>query len=422
VFELNINLKNRIKNKQSVNRNRLYEYLIDKVFQPMRVGRLTMLLPDGSQKIYGDGEGVQAFIKIHDWVFFKKCVWYGDVGFGESFVDGDWETEDIAKVIEWMIANVESHPTLMADEQKRKPVNFLKMANNLLAFCRRNSTYGSRKNISDHYDLGNDFFKLFLDPTMTYSSAYYRDIYQTLEEAQLQKYEELCRKLKLKQSDHVLEIGSGWGGFAMYAAKQYGCHVTTVTISQEQFDYARNKITENNLTDLIDIQLKDYRKLEGVYDKLVSIEMIEAVGHEYLETFFSQCHNLLKKDGILALQMILSPDHRYDSFRKNIDWIQKHIFPGSLLPSVAAIQQSINKTGTMCLYDFEDITAHYVKTLIAWKNTFNQKTDAIYKLGFNDRFIRKWNYYWSYCEAAFKTRNISIAQAVYSRPNNPHLD
>lgn len=400
----------------------IYEKIIDQVFKPMHRGQLIIDLPDGRQRIYGAGkDGVKAQIQILNMNFFKKCVYFGDVGFGESFVDGDWTTDDVTKVVEWMIDNVENHPTLMADQKKFKPVNFLNTANKILGFFRRNSLNGSRKNISDHYDLGNDFFRLFLDPTMTYSSAYYKDIYQTLESAQLQKYEELCRKLRLKKEDHVLEIGSGWGGFACYAAKNYGCRVTTVTISQEQFDYAQKKIVSENLQGQVTIQIQDYRKLTGVYDKIVSIEMIEAVGHEFLETYFAQIHKLLKKDGIVALQMILSPDHRYDSFRKNVDWIQKHIFPGSLLPSVAVIQKAVNKTGTLCLHHFEDITPHYVKTLSEWRENFNRKTKDIYKLGFNDRFIRKWNYYWSYCEAAFKTRNISVAQAVYSRPNNPNL-
>ncbi len=415
-------IKSKQKRRSETSNVTLYERIIDHVFRPMHRGQLTMELPDGRKRIYGAGDdGVHASIKITNNQFFKKCVLFGDVGFGESFVDGDWTTDDITKVIEWMITNVENHPTLMADEKKFKPVNFLNIANRILAVLRRNSLVGSRKNISDHYDLGNDFFKLFLDPTMTYSSAYYKDVYQTLESAQLQKYEELCRKLRLKKNDHVLEIGSGWGGFACYAAKNYGVRVTTVTISEEQHKYAQKRIAAEKLQDRVDVQIKDYRHIDGEYDKIVSIEMIEAVGHDYLTTYFAQINRLLKKDGIVALQMILSPDHRYDSFRKNIDWIQKHIFPGSLLPSISVIQKAINQTGTLCLHDFDDMTMHYVKTLATWRENFNRKTAEIHQQGFNDRFIRKWNYYWSYCEAAFKTRNISVAQAVYSRPNNPHL-
>jgi cyclopropane-fatty-acyl-phospholipid synthase len=388
----------------------------------MHLGRLAMTLPDGRILTYGNGQGgVHASIRIVDNDFFRKCVLFGDVGFGESYVEGDWETEDIAKVIEWMISNVENHPTLMSDKKKRTPVNFLKVCNNVLSFFRKNSLLGSRKNISAHYDLGNEFYRLFLDPSMTYSSAYFKDPEQTLEDAQYQKYDQLCRKLQLKQADHVLEIGSGWGGFAIYAAKNYGCRVSTVTVSEQQFKYALSCIAAEQLSDKITIELKDYRNLKGKFDKIVSIEMLEAVGHEYYESYFSQCHRLLKKDGILALQMILSPDNRYESFRKNIDWIQKHIFPGSLLPSVAIIQRMINKTGDLNLYHFEDITADYVQTLAIWRENFNKSLDQVRNQRFDEPFIRKWNYYLSYCEAAFKTRNISAAQVVFTRPNNLSL-
>lgn len=399
-----------------------YQRIIDHVFRPMHLGQLVMTLPDGGVLTYGNGQGgVHASIQIVHNDFFKKCVLFGDVGFGESYVDGDWQTDDIAKVIEWMIINVDNHPTLMSDKKKRTPVNFLKICNNVLSFARRNSLVGSRKNISAHYDLGNEFYRLFLDPSMTYSSAYFKNAAQSLEDAQYQKYEQLCQKLKLKSSDHVLEIGSGWGGFAIYAAKNYGCHVTTVTVSLQQFDYAVARIADQALSDKITIELKDYRNLTGRFDKIVSIEMLEAVGHEYYESYFSQCHRLLKKDGIVALQMILSPDNRYESFRKNIDWIQKHIFPGSLLPSMSIIGKMINKTGDLNLYHFEDLTTDYVKTLEIWRENFNARLDQVRSQGFDEPFIRKWNYYLSYCEAAFKTRNISVAQVVLTRPNNVSL-
>lgn len=396
-----------------------YQRIIDYVFTPMRLGRLVMTLPDGQVLSYGAGPGgVEANIRIVNHDFFKKCVLFGDVGFGESYVDGDWQTDDITKVIEWMIINVDYHPTLMSDRKKFSPVNFFKICNNMLSFFRKNSLDGSRKNISAHYDLGNEFYQLFLDPTLTYSAAYFKNNDESLEAAQYQKYAALCDKLRLKPTDHLLEIGSGWGGFAIYAAKNFGCRVTTVTVSQQQFNYALRRIAAERLDDRITIKLKDYRKLNGKFDKIVSIEMLEAVGHEYYETYFRQCHHLLKKDGVLALQMILSPDHRYESFRKNMDWIQKHIFPGSLLPSMAIIQQTINQTGDLNLHDFEDIGTHYAKTLDIWRKNFNQRLDQVRAFGFDETFIRKWNYYLSYCQAAFSTRNISVAQVVFSRPNN----
>ncbi len=397
----------------------IYRKLIDHVFRPMHIGKLVMTLPEGGTLSYGNGPGgVDANIRIVNNAFFKKCVLFGDVGFGESYVDGDWETDDIIKVIEWMISNVENHPTLMLDKPKHAPVNLLKVCNNLISFFRKNSLLGSRKNISAHYDLGNEFYQLFLDPSMTYSSAYFKHKGESLEQAQYEKYDQLCQKIQLAKTDHVLEIGSGWGGFAIYAAKNFGCRVTTVTVSQEQYAYALRRIVAERLTDKITIELKDYRNIEGQFDKIVSIEMLEAVGHEYYAAYFKQCHRLLKKDGILALQMILSPDNRYESFRKNMDWIQKYIFPGSLLPSMSIIQKMINQTGDLNLFHFKDMGIHYAETLALWRGNFNKNLDQVRRLGFDESFIRKWNYYLSYCEAAFKTRNIWVAQAVFTRPNN----
>ncbi len=399
-----------------------YQWIIDHVFRPMHLGRLTITLPNGETLIYGSGEGgVNAAIQVVRNDFFKKCVLFGDVGFGESYVDGDWETQDIGQVVRWMITNVDNHPTLMSDKKKRSPVNFLKIFNNMISHYRRNSPNGSRKNIGKHYDIGNSLYQLFLDPSMTYSAAYFKDFGQSLEEAQYQKYMQLCQKLRLKVTDHLLEIGSGWGGFAIYAAKNFGCRVTTVTISQQQFDYATRRIAEEGLADKVTIEFKDYRNIEGCFDKIVSIEMLEAVGHEYYEIYFKKCHQLLKKDGVLVLQMILCPDNRYESFRKNIDWIQKYIFPGSLLPSMSVIQKTINRAGDLNLYHFEDMGPHYARTLEIWRTNFNRNLDGVKGLGFDECFIRKWNYYLSYCEAAFNTRNISIAQAVYSRPNSSIL-
>lgn len=387
----------------------------------MNRGRLSMSLPDGHKWTFGSSDDVEAQINVLDDAFFKRCVLFGDIGFAESYIDGQWKSDDISKVIQWMILNVENHPILMDDKEKKQPVNFFKIINKIYYALRANSIKGSRKNIQEHYDLSNDFFKLFLDPTMTYSAAYYKEHSDNLEAAQINKYKALCKKLKLKPRDKVLEIGSGWGGFAAYAAKTYGCHIDTVTISEEQFKFATERMTTEKLNDKVKVRLIDYRNLKGKFDKIVSIEMIEAVGHKYYKTFFAQCHNLLKKNGILALQMILAPDHRYKSFRKNPDFIQKHIFPGSLLPSIDVLQKNIRKTGTLALFDFEDMTPHYAKTLAEWGSNFNSNLEKVKELGFSSSFIRKWNYYFSYCEAAFYMRNISVAQAVFSRPNNLNL-
>lgn len=380
-----------------------------------------MHLPDGRKIVYGTGKEIFAEIRIHHMRYFRRCVFFGAVGFGESYVDGDWSTDNITAVISWMIINHENHPT-MSVQKKWKPVNFLGLINILYGKLRENTLKGSRKNISAHYDLSNDFFKLFLDSTMTYSAAYFKDAQQSLEDAQVAKYDLLCRKLRLHPQDQVLEIGSGWGGFAEHAVKKYGCRVTTITISQEQYEYAKQRFQRQGLNKMIDIKLMDYRQLQGRYDKIVSIEMIEAVGYKYLDDYFKTIHRLLKKDGVLALQMILFPDHRYEIARKSTDWIQKYIFPGSLLPSVSAVQKAINRTGTLNLFHLEDMTMSYAKTLNIWHRLFNQKKDEILKLGMDEEFIRKWNYYLCYCEAAFNMRNISVVQAVYSRPNNLKLN
>src|SRR6202012_5660122 len=283
---------------------------------------------------------------------------------------------------------------------------------------RANSIAGSQKNISEHYDLNNDFFAVFLDPTMTYSSAYFYKDGLSLEEAQYAKYERLCHQLHLKPGDHVLEIGSGWGGNAIYMAKNYGCKVTSLTISAEQLKLAKESVEEAGLSAQVSIQMQDYRLMEGQFDKIVSVEMLEAVGHKYLDVYFKKCHDLLKKNGILALQVITSPDSRYDSLRKGVDWIQKHIFPGSLLPSVAAINGAVNRTGDLTMVDLKDIGLDYAKTLKLWFDQFNANLHTVTSLGFDETFIRKWNYYLCYCEAAFAMRNINVMQLVYVRPNN----
>ncbi len=399
-----------------------YRPLVLKLLAPMNLGYMKMTLPDGSCVEYGSrGASLKASARITNENFFKRCVLHGDIGFGEAYVEGDWETDDLTAVIEWMILNVENHPTLMANRPKKSPVSFLKIFDNLRHRFRSNTVKNSRKNISAHYDLGNEFYKLFLDPGMTYSSAYFSSADASLEEAQAAKYENLCRRLKLRASDHVLEIGCGWGGFAEYAARKYGCRITGITISKEQFAYAEERLKKARVDSLVELRMQDYRHVRGQFDKIVSIEMIEAVGHEYLDAYFSACHRVLKKDGLLALQMILAPDHRYESFRKKTDWIQKHIFPGGLLPSFDAIQRAIRRTGELCIFNYEDMTPHYARTLRAWRESFNKSAASLHKLGFDEEFIRKWNYYFSYCEAAFSMRNISVAQAVFSRPNNHAL-
>jgi len=397
----------------------LYQDIILKIMSRMDKGRMHLTLPDGGRIELGSGEGnVSANVTINDNEFFRQVILYGDIGFGEAYVDGLWDTDNITNVIKWFLLNVENNPVVSGNKTQAVMLNILKWFNKLSHLKRANSISGSQKNISEHYDLNNDFFASFLDPTMTYSSAYFYRDGMSLQEAQLAKYDRLCRQLHLKPTDHVLEIGSGWGGNAIYMARNYGCKVTSLTISAEQLKLARERVEEAGLSDKVSIQMKDYRVMEGQFDKIVSVEMLEAVGHKYLDIYFKKCHDLLKKNGILALQVITSPDSRYDSLRKGVDWIQKHIFPGSLLPSVAAINGAINRTGDLTMVDLKDLGLHYAQTLKLWFDQFNANLPTIKTLGFDDTFIRKWNYYFCYCEAAFATRNINVMQLVYSRPNN----
>jgi len=403
-------------------RRSLAETFVLKAFEGMNKGSLLVTLPDGDVMQFGDksAEG-HATVRIIRPEFFRKCLLYGDVGFGEAYVDGDWETDDITKVISWFLLNVEDAPTISGNRRKMWMLNLMKIVNKIGHRLRDNTRDGSRENISEHYDLNNDFFRRVLDPGMTYSSAYFSTPELTLEQAQTEKYDRLCRHLRLQPTDHVLEIGSGWGGFALHAAEHYGCRVTTVTVSEEQYRYAQERIRVSGLKDRIEIRFQDYREIKGSFDKIVSIEMLEAVGHRHIEMFFAKCHEVLKKDGLLGLQVIASPDARYDSLRKGVDWIQKHIFPGSLLPSIARINQAINRTGDMSLHDLKDLGLHYGRTLRMWRDNFNRNIDTIATLGFNERFVRKWNYYFSYCEAAFAMRNINVVQMIYTRPNNALL-
>ena len=397
--------------------NRSCQRLVLKRLSSLQKGRLYL---DDQCKRYVLGENsqddLQATIAVKNPRFYRRLVTGRSLGLAETYMDGDWECDDLPSLFRIFSRNLDWHRTFGKT---------LELATRAAArvgyWLARNTRSGSRRNIGAHYDLGNDFFKLFLDPGMTYSSAYFAKGTESLEEAQGKKYDELCRKLHLKASDKVLEIGSGWGGFASHAARHYGCQVTTITISKEQFEYTCRRVQEENLTEKVKPQLVDYRHIEGVYDKIASIEMIEAVGHDHLGSYFSQCHRLLKKDGLLGLQMILAPDHRYESFRKRPDWIQKHIFPGGFLPSFEAVLIAVRKTGDLGLYDYRDMTPSYARTLLLWRENFGRAEEPLKKLGFDATFIRKWNYYFSYCEAAFRMRNISVVQAVFTRPNNGTL-
>ncbi len=391
-------------------------------FAPMQRGRLRLELPDGEVRTFGDPTAATdtAVIRVQRERFFAKCVISGDVGFGESYVDGDWETPDLTAVIGWFILNLDNAPTLSGSKQRLRSgaLNLLRFANRLGHLLRPNSRTTARRNISEHYDLSNEFFALFLDPSMMYSAARWPTPDLSLAEAQAAKNDALCQRLSLQPTDRVLEIGSGWGGWSMHAARTYGCHVTTVTISQQQFDLATTRIAAAGLSDRIEVRLCDYRDLTGVYDKIVSIEMMEALGHRYLPVFCQTLDRLLKPDGLLALQFITCPDHRYDAFRTGVDFIQKHIFPGSLLLSLNRVNDQLARAGGFVLNSVEDFGHDYARTLQLWRAAFHARLDEVRALGFDERFIRKWTYYLHYCEAAFALRNIGVVHTLHTRANN----
>ena len=397
-------------------------------FAGLTLGRLRVELPDLSAREFGDpaaaarevapGVRSNALIRIRRPAFFQKCALYGDIGFAESYLDGDWDSPDLTAVVGWFILNIENAPTLSGSQRaKTVAVNFLRAANRLGHLLRPNSRAIARRNISEHYDLSNEFFGLWLDRTMMYSSARW-DGAASLEQAQIAKNDALCRKLHLQASDHVLEIGTGWGGWSLHAGQNYGCRVTTLTISQQQHDLAVRRIAAAGLADRIEVRMQDYRDITGQFDKIVSIEMLEAVGHDYLPDYAAVCDRVLKRDGLIALQFITCPDSRYGQFRHGVDFIQKHIFPGSLLLSVNRLNNLFAEHGGFVLHGLEDLGRDYARTLRTWREQFDGQLDRVRALGFDERFIRKWHYYLGYCEAAFALRNISVVQTVHTRPNN----
>jgi len=398
----------------------------------MKVGQMQVELPDGEIRVFGDTAAISrsvapgvsntASIRIRRPAFFKKCVLGGDIGFAESYMDGDWVTPDLTAVIGWFILNIDHAPTLSGSKRAKLVfTNLLRSVNRFGHLLRPNSRNIARQNIREHYDLSNDFFGLWLDETMMYSAGRWATPETSLEQAQFAKNDALCKKLQLKATDHVLEIGTGWGGWSIHAAQHYGCRVTTVTISQQQHDLAVKRIASAGLGDRIDVRMQDYRDITGTFDKIVSIEMLEAVGHQYLPEYATACHRLLKRDGLLALQYITYPDSRYHQLRRGVDFIQKHIFPGSLLLSVNRMNHLLSEHGDFVLNHLEDFGRDYAITLRAWRAGFDQKVEQVRALRFDDRFIRKWHYYLAYCEAAFDLRNISVVQTVHTRPNNLSL-
>ncbi|MBC8125831.1 MAG: class I SAM-dependent methyltransferase [Gloeobacteraceae cyanobacterium ES-bin-144] len=399
------------------------ERMVVGLLNKMPRGGLRMEYADGRIRHFGEpGAVVTARVMLrNDKEFFKRCAFYGNIGLGEAYTDGLWDTDNIAAVMAWFIDNMNAVQGSDTSSTSLPGVNLLKIVNWFRHLKRDNTVETSRRNIAEHYDLGNDFYQLWLDPSMTYSSARFDFPEQILEHAQRGKYDAICRKIMLCPEDHVLEIGCGWGGFAVHAAKNYGCRITCLTISEAQATYARQRIIREGLQDRVEIRIQDYRHVTGRFSKIASIEMLEAVGDKHHEAFFSKCAEVLTPDGLIGIQMITVPDCRYRSLKQGVDWIQRHIFPGSLLLSVGRINEVLMKTGDLFLHNLEDMGSDYARTLATWHDNFNTVRKQVEALGFDDAFIRSWNYYLKYCEAGFATRNISVVQAIYTRPNNPGL-
>ncbi len=389
---------------------RLCRRIVTRYFAGLEVGRLTVVMPDKSRHGFGGKrEGREAELHIDHYDFFKRLVTAGDIGFGESYMRGEWDSPNVTGLLLFFIDNQE-----VIDRNIVRNAFWGNILNSARHGWRRNSRKGSRKNIGEHYDLGNDFYELFLDPTMTYSCGIFDNPACTLERAQENKLGKILQKSEVSKDHDVLEIGCGWGSWAIRAAQKTGCRVTGITLSNEQKKFAEEKIRVLGLTDRIDIQLRDYRDVRGSYDRVVSIEMIEAVGHQYLEAFFKTCAGLLKIDGAAVFQVITIPDEKYDTYRNRSDWIQKHIFPGGMLPSLAVLRKAADSAG-LRIRDVESFGPHYARTLDEWRKNFKSHWPVIKKLGFDEVFRRKWEYYFHYCEAGFASGMIDVVQMVLLR-------
>ncbi|BDY04806.1 cyclopropane-fatty-acyl-phospholipid synthase family protein [Ferrimonas sp. YFM] len=371
----------------------------------------TLVIQDEEQHRFGEAGALSAEIRIHHPRAYRRILMGGSIGAGEAFIQGDWSTPNLVPLVQLMSKN------LTVLQQLEKKLAWVGRITDLWRHRRnRNSKGGSKRNIVAHYDLGNDLYELFLDKQLVYSSAIFPAADATLEEAQNHKLDLICQRLELKQGETLLEIGTGWGALAIHAAKHYGVRVTTTTISEEQHAYAAQRITNEGLSDRITLLKLDYRDLSGSYDKLVSIEMIEAVGHEYMRTFFQTCRDRLKPDGRMLIQGITIADQRYDAYRRGVDFIQKYIFPGGCLPSVERLAHHVARDTDMVITALHDIGIDYGRTLAHWTQRFNQALPQVRQQGYGEDFIRMWQFYLGYCEGAFYERVISTVHMVADKP------
>ncbi len=382
----------------------------------LKEGRLEIVEPDGTVNVFGntaETETLRARVEIRTPRAYSRIALGGSVGTGESYVDADWECADLVSLTRLFVLNRD----LLNSLDGGLGTAFQPLQR-FLHRLRSNDVTQARVNIQAHYDLGNDFFSLFLDETWMYSAGYFATPETTLIEAQHEKNDRLCRKLGLRPEHHLLEIGTGWGGFAIHAAKNYGCRVTTTTISEAQLEHARARVREEGLEDQITLLYHDYRTLEGSYDRLVSIEMIEAVGVKYLDGYFAKCASLLKPDGMMALQSILIQDQFFEQAAKSVDFIQTHIFPGAAIPSVARIKESVLDHTDFKLAHQEDFGEDYARTLREWSTNLTKNRDQIGRRGYPEHLFRLWQYYFAYCEGGFLERQIGVGQFVFTKPRS----
>lgn len=354
---------------------------------------------------------LHATVHVFDAAFYRQVAGNGSVGAGEAYIDGIWRCDDLVALMRMLVRNRD-----LLDAMETGLARLGGWAMRAWHALQRNTRAGSRRNIAAHYDLGNDFFRLFLDEGLMYSSAIYTHDDDTLEVASTRKLERICEKLALCANDRVVEIGSGWGGFAIHAAKHHGCHVTTTTISREQFELARARVHAAGLDDRVEVLLRDYRDLDGRYDKLVSIEMIEAIGHQYLDSYFGKVGSLLKPDGMALIQAITIEDHRYAQALRAVDFIKRYIFPGSFIPAVSVMLGAAARSSDLKLFHLEDIGPSYTRTLAAWRERFHANSVQVRKLGYDERFVRMWDFYLAYCEAGFHERATGDVQMLLVKP------
>lgn len=379
--------------------------------QQLRHGQLR-LIDQGETRVFGDPHSnLHGEIEVTDPALWGLVAGNGSIGAGEAYIHGYWRTPDLTAVVRVFVSNLD-----VLDGMERGLALLGRPLLKGLHWLNRNTRRGSQKNIAAHYDLGNQLFEQFLDPTMMYSAAMFPHDGASLEHAQLHKLERICQKLALKPEDHLLEIGTGWGSMALYAATHYGCRVTTTTLSREQYAYTEQRIREQGLQDRITLLLCDYRDLTGQYDKLVSIEMIEAVGHRFLPTYFDKCSRLLKDDGLMLLQAITIRDQRYEQARRSVDFIQRYIFPGGALPSVHKMLDIVSRQTDMNLHHLEDFGLHYARTLRHWHDNLKEARPALQQLGYDEHFYRLWEFYLCYCEGGFLERTIGTAQLLLAKP------